>query len=198
MAEANALVGVGTAAYFPTFTLTASGGFESSVLSQLISSPAHFWALGASAAETVFDAGLRRATVAQYSAQFDADAAAYRQTVLTAFQQVEDYIATVRVGSQQLGRQQAAVAAAEQNLQIATARWETGLDPYLNVMTAQVTLLGDRVTLVTLQVSVMVGAVQLVQALGGGWDASQLPSAERVTAQQAADALKPGAAPVQQ
>jgi NodT family efflux transporter outer membrane factor (OMF) lipoprotein len=176
MAQANALIGVETAAYYPSLDLTASGGFQSSVISSLFTAPARFWSLGASAAETLFDAGLRRATIEQYTAQFNADVASYRQTVLNAFQQVEDYAATLRVTSQQIERQKAAVAAAQRFLDIATARYQTGIDPYLNVMTAQTNLLADQQTQVTLQVNEMVAAVQLVQALGGGWDVSQLQS----------------------
>jgi NodT family efflux transporter outer membrane factor (OMF) lipoprotein len=185
MAEANALIGVETAAYYPTLDLTASGGFASSVLSTLFTTPARFWSLGASASETIFDGGLRKATVAQYTATYTADVAAYRQTVLTAFQQVEDYIATLRVLSEQIERQKAAVDAAQRYLNIATARYETGLDPYLNVMTAQNTLLSDQQTETTLRVSQMAAAVQLIQALGGGWDVTQLPAASKVTTQEA-------------
>lgn len=181
MAQANAQIGVETAAYYPTLTLTAGGGFESTAVSTLFTAPARFWSLGASAAETIFDAGLRKATVNQYTAQFNADVAAYRQTVLTAFQQVEDYAATLRITTQQIDRQKASVAAAQRFLDIATARYETGIDPYLNVMTAETNLLADQQTEVTLEVSEMMAAVQLIQALGGGWDVGQLPSAAAVT-----------------
>jgi NodT family efflux transporter outer membrane factor (OMF) lipoprotein len=174
MAEANALIGVETAAYFPTLGLTASGGWEAAAIKGLFTAPAGFWSLGASASETLFDGGLRRATVRQYTAQFNADVATYRQTVLTAFQQVEDYIATVRVLSQQIGRERAAVAAAQRFLEIATSRYQTGIDPYLNVITAQTTLLSDQQAEVTLRVNEMTAAVQLIQALGGGWDTGQL------------------------
>ena len=174
MAEANALIGVETAAYFPTLGLTASGGWEAAAIKGLFAAPASFWSLGASASETLFDGGLRRATVRQYTAQFNADVATYRQTVLTAFQQVEDYIATVRVLSQQIERERAAVAAAQRFLDIATSRYQTGIDPYLNVITAQTTLLSDQQAEVTLRVNEMTAAVQLIQALGGGWDTSQL------------------------
>jgi len=174
MAEANALIGVETAAYFPTLGLTASGGWEAAAIKGLFAAPASFWSLGASASETLFDGGLRRATVRQYTAQFNADVATYRQTVLTAFQQVEDYIATVRVLSQQIEREKAAVAAAQRFLDIATSRYQTGIDPYLNVITAQTTLLSDQQAEVTLRVNEMTAAVQLIQALGGGWDTSQL------------------------
>ena len=151
--------------------------------------------MGAFASQTIFDAGLRRATVAQFQATYEADLAAYRQTVLTAFQQVEDYIATVRVTSDQISAQREAVAASQRNLEIATSRFETGLDPYLNVLTAQTTLLTDQETLVTQRVAEMVGAVQLVQALGGGWDVSRLPSAKDVTSKSTPDRLAPGPVP---
>jgi len=180
MAQANAIIGVQKAAYYPTLSLTGSGGLQSSAIAKLFSLPALFWSLGASASETIFDAGLRRATVTQYTAAYNADVAAYKQTVLTAFQQVEDYIATLRVLSQQIARQDAAVQAAQRYVDIATARYQTGLDPYLNVLVAQDTLLSDRQTLVTLRVSEMTAAVQLIQALGGGWDAAQIPTASQV------------------
>ncbi|MDB6015194.1 MAG: efflux system, outer rane lipoprotein NodT family [Gammaproteobacteria bacterium] len=189
MAEANALIGVETAAYYPTLNLTAGGGWEASAISTLFTAPARFWSLGASASETIFDGGLRRATLRQYNAQFNADVAAYRQTTLTAFQQVEDYIATVRVLSQQIEREKAAVAAAQRFLDIATSRYQTGIDPYLNVITAQTTLLSDQQTEVSLRVSEMTAAVQLIQALGGSWDTDQLPSAAEVTSQKVANQL---------
>jgi NodT family efflux transporter outer membrane factor (OMF) lipoprotein len=180
MAEANALIGVETAAYYPTLSLTGGGGLESSKISTLFSAPALFWSLGASASETIFDAGLRRATVAQYTAQYNADVATYRQTVLTAFQQVEDYIATLRVTSQQIVQEDAAVKSAQRYLDLANARYQTGVDPYLNVISAQTTLLSDQQQQVSLRVNEMTAAVELVQALGGGWDATQLPSAAKV------------------
>ncbi len=182
MAEANALIGVQTAAYFPTLDLAASGGLEAAAVKSLFATPALFWSLGASASQTIFDGGLRKSTLHQYNAQFNADVAAYRQTVLTAFQQVEDSIATVRVLSQQIDRQEAAVAAADRFLDIATSRYQTGIDPYLNVITAQTTLLSDQQTEVTLRVNEMTAVVQLIQALGGGWDTSQLPSAASISA----------------
>ena len=181
MAEANALIGVEKAAYYPTLSLTGGGGLESSTISTLFSAPALFWSLGASAAQTIFDAGLRKATVAQYTATYNADVATYRQTVLTAFQQTEDYISTLRVTSQQIQQEDTAVKSAQRYVDIATARYETGLDPYLNVMSAQTTLLSYQQTRVTLRVSEMTAAVELVQALGGGWDTTQLPAAKAVT-----------------
>ena len=190
MAEANALIGVETAAYFPTLDLAANGGWEASAIKTLLTAPARFWSLGISASETIFDGGLRKATLRQYTAQFNAGVAAYRQTVLTAFQQVEDSLATVRVLSQQVERQRAAVAAAQRFLDIATSRYQTGIDPYLNVITAQTTLLSDQQTEVTLRVNEMTAAVQLIQALGGGWNTGQLPSAAAVSTQKVVDDLE--------
>jgi NodT family efflux transporter outer membrane factor (OMF) lipoprotein len=184
MAQANALIGVEKAAYYPTLNLTGSGGLQSPGIGSLFSLPALFWSLGASATQILFDAGLRNATVAQYTATYNADVAAYKQTVLTAFQQVEDYIATLRVTSQQIARQDAAIRTAEQYLEIATSRYESGLDPYLDVITAQNTLLSDQVTEVSLRVSEMTAAVQLIEALGGGWDITQLPSPTKVTSKE--------------
>lgn len=186
LAEANALIGVEKAAYYPQLTISGAGGLESSRINTLFSVPGFFWSLGASASQTIFDAGLRRATVAQYTAQYNADVATYRQTVLIAFQQVEDYISTIRVASDQDIREQSAVAAAQRYLDIAQTRYKTGLDPYLNVITAQTTLLNNQQTQVTLRVAEMTAAVQLIQALGGGWDVTQLPSAHTVTKAAAA------------
>jgi NodT family efflux transporter outer membrane factor (OMF) lipoprotein len=185
MSQANALIGIEKAAYYPTVNLTASGGLEASSITKLFSLPALVWSIGASASETIFDAGLRKATVAQYTAQYNAAGAAYRQTVLTAFQQVEDYIATLRVTSQQIAKQDEAVHAAQRYLDIAMSRYKTGLDPYLDVITAQTTLLGDQQTLTTLRVNEMTAAVQLIQALGGGWDVAQLPAASQITSKEA-------------
>jgi NodT family efflux transporter outer membrane factor (OMF) lipoprotein len=186
MAQANAIIGVEKAAYYPTLSLTGSAGLQSSAIAKLISLPALFWSLGATATETIFDAGLRNATVAQYTATYNAGVASYKETVLTAFQQVEDYISTLRVTSQQVAKQDAAVQAAQRYVDIATARYETGLDPYLDVITAQITFLSDQQNLVTLRVSEMVAAVQLIQALGGGWNVTQLPAPSQVTSEEAA------------
>jgi len=186
MAEANALIGVETAAYYPTLSLTGGGGLESSKISTLFSVPALFWSVGAAASETIFDAGLRKATINQYTATYNADVAGYRQTVLTAFQQVEDYIATLRITSTQIVQEDIAVKSAQRYLDIATARYQTGLDPYLNVITAQTNLLSDQQQQVTLHVNEMTAAVELVQALGGGWDTTQLPAAGTITKNGAA------------
>ena len=186
LAEANSLIGYAKAAYYPTLSLTGSGGLESSLITTLFSAPALAWSAGSSATETIFDAGLRRATVDQYVAQYNSDVAIYKQTVLTAFQQVEDYIATLRATSQQIIRQDQAVQSAQRSLDLETARYETGIDPYINVLSTQTTLLTDQTSQVTLRVSEMTAAVELVQALGGGWNASQLPAAKTINTPAAA------------
>jgi NodT family efflux transporter outer membrane factor (OMF) lipoprotein len=176
MAQANAQIGIAKAAYFPTLTLSASGGFESSTLADWITWPNRFWSVGPALAETLFDAGLRKATVAQFQANYDATVATYRGTVLSAFQQVEDNLASLRVLSQEIAQQDAAVAAAQKFLDIATDRYKLGLDPYLDVLTAQTTLLSNQQTAVQLRLQQVSASVQLIEALGGGWDRSQLPS----------------------
>jgi NodT family efflux transporter outer membrane factor (OMF) lipoprotein len=181
MAEANAAIGIAYAAYYPNLTLTAEGGFESSVFHRWLTWPSRFWSVGASLPETLYDAGLRRATVQQYAATYNADLAAYRQTVLSAFQQVEDGLAEVRILSKEIQQEQQAVESAQTYLKLEQARYDTGVDPYLFVLIAQTTVLADQQTLNGLQVQQMTYAVALVEALGGGWDRSQLPGTEQVT-----------------
>jgi len=191
MAEANALIGVEKAAYYPTVNLTASAGMADSVLHSMFELPTLFWAVGQSATQIIFDGGLRRSTMKQFTAQYNADAAAYKQTVLIAFQQVEDFIATLRTTSDQITREDLGIEAAQRNLKISTARYETGLDPYLNVMAAELILLNNQLTEINLRVSEMTAAVQLIQALGGGWKSSELPTPSQVTSKKAAADLAP-------
>jgi NodT family efflux transporter outer membrane factor (OMF) lipoprotein len=181
MAEANATIGIAHAAYYPTLTLSADGGFESSAFTHWLSWPSRFWSVGTTLSETIFDAGLRRATVQQFVATYNADLAGYRQVVLTAFQQVEDSLAEVRILSKEIQQQQQAVNSAQTFLKLELGRYETGVDPYVDVLIAQTTLLSNEQTLNNLQVQEMASAVALVEALGGGWDRSQLPSTEQVT-----------------
>jgi NodT family efflux transporter outer membrane factor (OMF) lipoprotein len=181
MAEANASIGIAYAAYYPNLTLTAEGGFESSAFHNWLSWPSRFWSIGASIPETIFDAGLRRATVQQYVATYNADLASYRQTVLTAFQQVEDGLAEVRILSKEIQQEQQALDSAQIYLKLEQGRYDTGVDPYLDVLIAQTTVLADQQTLNGLQVEQMTYAVALVEALGGGWDRSQLPNPHQVT-----------------
>jgi NodT family efflux transporter outer membrane factor (OMF) lipoprotein len=181
MAAANASIGIARAAYFPLLSLTGQGGFESSSIGSWLTWPSRFWSIGASASETIFDAGLRRATVQQYVATYNSDLAAYRQTVITAFQQVEDALAEVRILSKEIEQQQQAVNSAQTYLKLEEARYETGIDPYVDVLVAQITVLSAMQTLNTIQVEEMTSAVALIQALGGGWDNSQLPGPAQVT-----------------
>src|ERR1700686_2850540 len=181
MAAANAQIGVAVAAYYPNLPLSASGGFESSTITNLFSYSSRFWSVGSSVSETIFDAGLRRATVLQFEATYNADVAGYRQTVLTAFQQVEDFLAAVRILSKQIELQQEAVKSAERFLELANARYYTGVDTYLNVLVAQTTLLSNQQNLASLRTQAMTASVQLIQALGGGWDRSELPSPAQVS-----------------
>jgi NodT family efflux transporter outer membrane factor (OMF) lipoprotein len=181
MAEANATIGIAYAAYYPTLTLSAEGGFESSTFTKWLSWPSRFWSVGTTLSETIFDAGLRRATVQQFVATYNADLAGYRQTVLTAFQQVEDGLAEVRIVSKEIQQQQQAVNSAGTFLKLEQGRYETGIDPYIDVLIAQTTLLSNQQTLNNLQVEQMTYAVALIEALGGGWDRSQLPTPHQVT-----------------
>jgi NodT family efflux transporter outer membrane factor (OMF) lipoprotein len=181
MAEANAAIGIAYAAYYPNLTLSAEGGFESSAFTKWLSWPSRFWSVGASLPETIFEAGLRRATVQQFVATYNADLAAYRQTVLAAFQQVEDSLAEVRILSKEIQQEQQAVDSAQLQLKLEQGRYDSGIDPYIDVLIAQTTLLADQQTLNGLQVQRMSFAVALVENLGGGWDRSQLPNPPQVT-----------------
>jgi len=182
VAQANAQIGVAKAAYFPNLTLTASGGLGNSLFSSWFTWPSRFWSVGPSLAETIFDAGLRRATVQQFQANYDQTVANYRQTVLTAFQQVEDNLASLRILSQTIGQQDAAVDAAARSLRETTVRYKAGIDPYLNVIVAQTTLLNEQQTAVNFSAQQIVASVQLIKAVGGGWDAAQIPSPRELAA----------------
>jgi NodT family efflux transporter outer membrane factor (OMF) lipoprotein len=181
MAAANAQIGIAYAAYYPSLTLSASGGMESSAIKNLLKGPSRFWSVGPSLSETVYDGGLRRATVNQYIAAYNANLAAYRQSVLTAFQQVEDDLSSVRILSQQIQRQQEAVDSAQTFLKLERVRYDTGIDPYTEVAAAQTALLSNQEALTSLQMQQMTASVALIQALGGGWDKSQLPTPAQVT-----------------
>jgi NodT family efflux transporter outer membrane factor (OMF) lipoprotein len=176
VAQANAQIGIARAAYFPTVTLSATAGLESTSFASWFTWPSRFFSLGPAAAETLFDAGLRRATVLQFRAQYDGTVANYREAVLTAFQQVEDNLASLRILSVEIQHQDAAVNSAEKNLALATDRYKLGIDPYLNVITAQTSLLSNQETAVNLRIQQMTATTGLIEALGGGWDSSQLPS----------------------
>ena len=190
MAASNAQIGVEQAAFYPSVSLTGGAGLEGSSLKMLFSLPGLFWSLGASATQILFDAGLRKATVEQFTAQYNAEVAVYKQAILTAFQQVEDYIATLRQVSQQIDRQAAALKSAQTYLDLESSRYETGLDPYLDVISAQLSVLSTQESEVSLRVNEMTSAVALIQSLGGGWNASQLPPPASITSDGALKQIK--------
>lgn len=175
MASANAQIGVAKAAYYPLVNLTASGGFESGSITTLLQGPSGLWSVGASALITVFDVGRRRAVTDQAMQGYDYTVAYYRQTVLTAFQQVEDDLAALRILEQEATVQNAAVQASLSSLELSNIRYAGGVTSYLEVTVAQSMALSDEVTSVNLLGRRMANTVLLIQALGGGWDRSELP-----------------------
>ncbi|MGD0468065.1 MAG: efflux transporter outer membrane subunit [Terriglobales bacterium] len=185
MAQANAQIGVAVAAYYPTVTLSASAGFDSQKVSSWLTWSSRVWSVGSAVSETIYDGGLRRATVEQYRAQYDATVANYRNTVLTAFQQVEDNLAALRVLSQEIQEQDTAIGSAQRSLKLATDRYRLGIDPYLNVITAQTALFSNQQTAVNLRITQIVDSVQLIEALGGGWDSSTLPTSQQIISRHA-------------
>lgn len=176
VAAANAQIGVAEAAFYPTVTLNGSLGLESSSLGKLFTAASRFWSVGASISQTVFDGGLRRAQSDFARAAYDATVATYRQTVLTAFQGVEDNLAALRILEEEAQVQGEAVKAAQQSVTLTTNQYKAGTVSYLNVITAQTIALTNETTAVQILGQRMTAAVLLVQALGGGWNASNLPS----------------------
>lgn len=180
VAEANAEIGVTKAAFYPSLTLGATGGFESTSIASWFTWPARFFSLGPTLSQTLFDKGRRKAATEVAFAQYDATVAGYRQTVLTSFQEVEDNLAALRILSHELEEQNDAVASAQRALSLATDRYKSGIDSYLNVITAQATLLNNQRTAVNLQMQQMTASVELIKALGGGWNASELPTQKQL------------------
>jgi len=178
--QANAQIGIAKTAFFPTITLSASAGFQSLSAAKWLEWPSRVWSVGASLEQTIFDAGLRKAAVQQSQSSYDQTVANYRQTVLAAFQEVEDNMAALRILTQVMEQQDSAIESAARNLQEADVRYTAGLDPYLNVITAQTALLADQQAAVSFRMQRMVASVQLIKALGGGWDASQIPSSKEL------------------
>jgi NodT family efflux transporter outer membrane factor (OMF) lipoprotein len=176
VAEGNASIGVARAAYYPTISLSGAVGYQSSALAKLLNSSSFYWAAGVAASEVVFDAGKRNAVTRQAWAAYRADAATYRQTVLAAFQQVEDNLSALRILDAENGQQGVAVRAAQRNLDLAVERYRLGINSYLNVITAQVSLLSNQQTDVGIRLQQMTSAVGLVMALGGGWSTNDLPT----------------------
>ena len=182
MAAANEQIGIAQAAFYPSLTLSGALGLSNNRITTWLSWPARFFSVGASMAETVFEAGRRRAAVAQSQAAFDSTVAAYRQTVLNAFEQVEDNLAALRVLAEESVTAEQAVTSAERALAVSTAQYKQGTTSYLTVIQAQATALSAERTAVNLLTRRLTASVLLVQALGGGWDSSQLPTAKDVAA----------------
>ena len=175
VASANAQVGLAKTAYYPLLNILGSGGFESGSITTLLQGPSALWAVGSSAVVTLFDVGRRRAVNDQAKAGYDSSVASYRETVLAAFQQVEDNLAALRILEQEAGVQATAVEAAERSLNLSNTRYEGGVTSYLEVITAQNAALADEVTAVNILGRRMANAVLLIEALGGGWDSTGIP-----------------------
>ncbi len=174
MAAANAQIGVVKAAFYPTVTLTGSVGYESTLSSNWLTWPSRFWSLGTGISEVVYEGGLRRAQTAAARAAYDATVANYRQTVLTAFQQVEDNLAALRILEGEAQVQQEAVLAARQSVVVSLNQYKAGTVSYLNVVVVQAASLNNEITALNIQARRMNAAVNLIQALGGGWNAAEL------------------------
>ena len=175
VAEANDQIGIARAAYYPTITLGASAGLEGDSITNWFTWPSRFWAVGPSLAETLFDGGRRRATSTAARANYDATVANYRESTLTAFQQVEDNLAALRILSKEAQQQKEATASAQESLQIFTDRYIGGADPYLQVLTAQTIALQNERNDVDILRRRMDASILLIKALGGGWTESELP-----------------------
>jgi NodT family efflux transporter outer membrane factor (OMF) lipoprotein len=193
MAAMNAQIGVAIAAYFPDLTLSGSYGFVSNVVSGLVKAPNNVWSFGGNATDTLLDFGLRPAQVRQARAAYDAAVATYRQTVLTAFQQVEDELATLRILEQQYTVQDQATKSANLAVDLTLNQYKAGTVAYTAVVTAQAIALADAQTLLTIRQNRLTASVALIQALGGGWNASSLGTRQGTAAQLAAgDAARSG------
>ena len=175
MAAANARIGVAQAAFFPTITLSGAVGFRSTIAADLLSTPSRFWSLGGALAQGVFDAGLRQAQKDQAIAAYDEDVAAYRQTVLTAFQEVEDNLAALRILEEESQLQDEVVQAARHAVELTTNQYQAGVVSYLNVISAQTTLLANERAAASVRGRRLTASVALVKASGGGWSAQSLP-----------------------
>ncbi len=172
---ANAQIGVARSAYFPDVNLAGSGGVESLALGTLVQGPSTLWSVGGNAAETLFDAGRRRAVTREAQAAYEGSVANYRESVLNAFQEVEDNLSALRILQQEAVSEQGAVEAAQRSLTLATNRYKDGVTAYLEVLTAQTALLTNQRTAAEIVTRQFAANVQLIRALGGGWDTTQLP-----------------------
>jgi NodT family efflux transporter outer membrane factor (OMF) lipoprotein len=189
VAQANAQIGLAKTAFFPTITLSGSAGLQSLLFTKWLDWGSRVWSLGPTLAQTISDGGLRKATVQQFQASYDQTVATYRETVLTAFQQVEDNLAALRILAEVIEQQDSAIESAGRSLEEANTRYEAGLDPYLNVIAAQTALLNNQQVAVSFRIQRMVASIQLIKALGGGWHASEIPTQKALGA-KLSDAAK--------
>jgi len=173
---ANAQIGIAIAAYYPTISLTGTGGFESKNPGTLIQGPSSLWSLGGSAVELLFDAGRRHALTDEARDVYEQNVANYRETVLQAFQEVEDNLSGLRILNSESVAQQQAVSDAQRSLTISTNRYKGGVTTYLEVITAQATQLANERTAADITTREFAASVQLIKALGGGWDTTKLPT----------------------
>jgi NodT family efflux transporter outer membrane factor (OMF) lipoprotein len=180
MAASNAQIGVAVAAFYPDITLSGDNGTSAVILNRLLATSSRFWSFGSNLVQTVFDAGARSAQVEEARAVFDQDVANYRQTVLTAFQQVEDQLAGLRILAQEAEVQDKAVAAAFEAARILNNQYLAGTVAFTSVIVADQTALANAETAVNIRQSRLVASAALIQAMGGGWDAGQLPSRDRI------------------
>lgn len=177
-ASANAQIGVAQAAWFPDLTLSASGGFRHGQFAEWLTAPARFWSLGPALALTIFDGGAREARVASARAGYDAQAAAYRQSVLTALREVEDYLVQLRVLEQEQDVQRLALESARESLRLTRNQYEAGLVDYLSVSVVETTALNNERSAISLMGNRLIASVQLIAALGGGWEGLAASAAE--------------------
>jgi len=191
MAAANAQIGVAESAFFPTLTLSAEGGYQSSTFSKWLTAPSRFWSLGPQLAETIFSGGLRHAQTAAAQASYDASVANYREVVLAGMQNVEDNLAALRILESEQLAQAEAVAAAELSLRIANNQYRAGTVSFLNVITAETGAYSNERNAITILGNRLTDSVELIKALGGGWDESELPKPGDIDRKSQA----PGAAP---
>ena len=174
-AAANAQIGIAVSAFYPTITLGGAGGFESTHAGTWIQGPSALWSLGAQATELLFDAGQRHALTDQARHAYEAQAAAYRNTIFQAFNDVEDQLSGLRILEQESAVEERAVDAAQHSFDLSNQRYKGGVTSYLEVLTAEATLLQNQRTAIDLRTRQFVSSVGLVRSLGGGWDITQLP-----------------------
>jgi NodT family efflux transporter outer membrane factor (OMF) lipoprotein len=191
VAQTNAAIGVARAAYFPALTLSAEAGYESTAIGQLLNFPNRFWSVGPTLAQTLFDGGARRAATSQARALNDQAIANYRQTVLSAVQSVEDNLASLRILAEELIQQHRATEAAQRSVRLTLVLFKSGVDSYVNVITAQNAFLTSRESELQVQLKQLAASVNLIDNLGGGWSRAELGETERFAARSPARGGEP-------